>query len=114
MAYIAQYSQRPGAASSRWVDDVPKEIKKERFHRLTGVLQKYSLELNRQMIGKTYRVLVTGKDRKEGFLSGHTEGRIVLRFRSDDESLIGHFVDVKIGSAAPFSVEGNVSKVVSH
>jgi tRNA-2-methylthio-N6-dimethylallyladenosine synthase len=35
MAYIAQYSPRPGATSSRWDDDVPKDIKKERFHRLT-------------------------------------------------------------------------------
>jgi len=28
MAYIAQYSPRPGATSSRWDDDVPKEVKK--------------------------------------------------------------------------------------
>jgi tRNA-2-methylthio-N6-dimethylallyladenosine synthase len=106
MAYIAQYSPRPGAASSRWEDDVPHDVKKERFRRLTGELQKYSLELNRQMIGNTYRVLVTGKDRKEGFLSGLTEGKIVLRFPSDDLSLIGKFTDVRIKSAAAFSVEG--------
>jgi tRNA-2-methylthio-N6-dimethylallyladenosine synthase len=111
MAYIAQYSQRPGATSSRWTDDISKEIKKERFHRLTGVLQKYSLELNKQMIGKTFRVLVTGNDRKEGFLSGHTEGRIVLRFPSDDDSLIGNFVEVNIKSATPFSVEGDPLRV---
>jgi tRNA-2-methylthio-N6-dimethylallyladenosine synthase len=113
MAYIAQYSQRPGAASSRWADDVPQEIKKERFHRLTEILQKHSLELNQQMIGKTYRVLVTGKDRKEGYLSGLTEGRIVLRFPSKDESLIGNFIDVEIRSATPFSVEGDPVRVIT-
>lgn len=107
MAYIAQYSQRPGAASSRWADDIPHEIKKARFHRLTEVLQKYSQEMNRKMIGKEYRVLVTGKDRKPGYLSGLTEGRIVLRFPSEDEDLIGRFIDVKIKSATPFSVEGD-------
>jgi len=106
MAYIAQYSPRPGAASSRWEDDVPLEVKKDRFRRLTGELQKYSLELNRQMIGKTYRVLVTGTDRKEGYLSGLTEGKIVLRFQSKNESLIGQFTDVTIKSATAFSVEG--------
>ena len=113
MAYIAQYSQRPGAASSRWADDVPKEVKKERFHHLTQVLQKYSLELNRRMVGKAYRVLVTGKDRKEGYLSGLTEGRIVLRFPSDDESLIGNFMEVKIKSATAFSVEGDPVRVIT-
>jgi tRNA-2-methylthio-N6-dimethylallyladenosine synthase len=106
MAYIAQYSPRPGAASSRWEDDIPRDLKKERFRRLTGELQKHSLELNRQMTGKTFRVLVTGKDRKPGFLSGLTEGKVVLRFPSEDESLIGKFTDVRIKSATAFSVEG--------
>jgi tRNA-2-methylthio-N6-dimethylallyladenosine synthase len=109
MAYIAQYSPRPGAASSRWDDDISPEIKKERFHRLTSELQLYSLDLNRQMIGKTYRVLVTGKDRKEGFLSGLTEGKIVLRFAAEDDALVGTFTDVLIKSATAFSVEGDIS-----
>lgn len=109
MAYIAQYSPRPGAASSRWNDDVPHEVKKERFRLLTHELQKYSLELNRQMVGKTFRVLVTGMDRKEGFLSGLTEGKIVLRFPSDDLSLIGNFVNLTIKSATAFSLEGKLN-----
>jgi tRNA-2-methylthio-N6-dimethylallyladenosine synthase len=40
-----------------------------------------------------------------------TEGRIVLRFPSDDESLIGSFVNVKILSATPFSLEGELVNV---
>jgi tRNA-2-methylthio-N6-dimethylallyladenosine synthase len=107
MAYIAQYSPRPGAASSRWQDDISPDEKKERFRRLTDELEKHSLDLNRQMIGKTYRVLVTGKDRKEGYLSGLTEGKIVLRFPSEDITLIGTFINVSIKSATAFSVEGD-------
>jgi tRNA-2-methylthio-N6-dimethylallyladenosine synthase len=113
MAYIAQYSVRPGAASSRWQDDVPHDVKKDRFHRLTGVLETYSLEMNRAMIGKTYKVLVTGMDRKPGFLSGLTEGKIVLRFPSEDESLVGKFLDVKIKSATAFSIEGDPVRVIT-
>lgn len=109
MAYIAQYSPRPGAASSRWADDVPQEVKKDRFRRLTQELQRHSMELNRQMTGKTYRVLVTGRDRKTGYLSALTEGKIVLRFPSDNESLIGQFTDVTILSATPFSLEGKIA-----
>jgi len=106
MAYIAQYSPRPGAASSRWNDDVPKSVKKERYHILTEDLMKHSLEYNRKLIGKTVKVLVRGKDRKTGFLSALTEGKIIVRFPSDDEGLIGEFVNVKITSAVPFSTEG--------
>jgi tRNA-2-methylthio-N6-dimethylallyladenosine synthase len=64
--------------------------------------------MNREMTGKTYRVLVTGEDRKEGYLSGLTEGKIVLRFPSDDISLIGNFVDITMKTAAPFSLEGTL------
>jgi 2-methylthioadenine synthetase len=110
MDYIAQYSPRPGATSSRWDEDVPKDIKKERFHRLTKELTKYSQMHNNDVIGKTLRVLVRGKDRKEGYLSALTEGRIVTRFASKDITLIGDFVDIKITSAASLSVEGVLLK----
>jgi tRNA-2-methylthio-N6-dimethylallyladenosine synthase len=111
MAYIAQYSPRPGAASSRWQDDIPREVKKERYARSTQVLQKHTLPYNKKMIGNTYRVIVTGKDRKEGYLSALTEGKIVLRFKSNDESLIGNFADVKMLSATPFSLEAELIQV---
>lgn len=108
MAYIAQYSQRPGAASSRWVDDVPKEVKKTRYHQLSNDLRRHSAAHNRSMIGKSFKVLVTGRDRKEGFLSALTEGKIVCRFQSDNESLIGNFANIKITSSTDFSVEGQL------
>ncbi len=113
MAYIAQYSPRPGAASSRWEDDISPDVKKDRFHRLTEALQIYALEQNKKMIGQTFRVLVTGKDRKEGYLSGLTEGKIVLRFPSDEDSKVGTFCNVMINSATAFSVEGDLVTVSS-
>ena len=70
------------------------------------MLQKYSQDLNQQLVGKTMRVIVTGRDRKEGYLSGLTEGRIVLRFASENSELTGKFTDVTITSATPFSLEG--------
>ncbi len=108
MAYIAQYSPRPGAASSRWTDDIPKEVKKERYHKLTEELMKHTLVYNNGLIGKTLKVLVRGEDRKDGFLSALTEGKIIVRFASDDKSLIGKFVDVNITSAVQFSTEGKL------
>ena len=106
MAYIAQYSPRPGAASHEWPDDIPVQVKKECYHKLTDELMKHSLEYNQGIIGKTFKVLVRGKDRKEGYLSALTEGKIIVRFASENDVLIGQYVKVKITSAAPFSTEG--------
>jgi tRNA-2-methylthio-N6-dimethylallyladenosine synthase len=111
MAYIARYSPRPGAAASRWEDDISHSVKKERLHKLSNLLQKHSLRYNQQMIGNKYKVLVTGSDRKEGFLSGLTEGKIIVRFAHGDKALIGKFVNVKITSAADFATEGELEEI---
>lgn len=111
MAYIAMYSPRPGAISSKWIDDIPQEIKKKRLHILSEELKKHTSEHNRKMIGRNYKVLVTGQDRKDGFLSGHNEGKMIVRFPSNDLSLIGNFVNIMIRSAADFSAEGVYSPV---
>ncbi|HBG86717.1 MAG TPA: tRNA (N6-isopentenyl adenosine(37)-C2)-methylthiotransferase MiaB [Marinilabiliaceae bacterium] len=112
MAYIAMYSPRPGAASFAWQDDIPHAVKKERYAVLTGDLEKVALAYTRKMKGETVRMLVRAKDRKDGYLTGHTEGKIIVRFLSEDESLIGQFVDVRIESVRPFSAEGAVVKEV--
>jgi len=108
MAYIAQYSVRPGAMASSWADDVPKAKKRERYHILTDELMKHSLVYNESLIGKTQKVLVSGYDRKNGYLTGHTEGKIVIRFKSKDKNLIGQIVKVKVTSATALSIEGEV------
>ena len=106
MAYIAQYSVREGAVASKWEDDVPKEVKRQRYHRLTEELMKHSLIYNQALVGTTVKMLVEDFDRKNGYLTGHTEGKIVIRFASQDESLIGQIVNVKVTSATALSIEG--------
>ena len=108
MAFIAQYSVRPGAVASQWEDDVPKEVKRARYHRLTEELMKHSLVYNQGLIGQTVKMLVESQDRKNGYLTGHTEGKIVIRFASRDKSLIGQIVNVKVTSASPLSIEGEL------
>ena len=108
MAYIAQYSVRPGAVSSTWADDVPKSVKKKRYHILTDELMKHSLVYNQGLVGKTLKVIVNGTDRNKAYLTGYTEGKIVIRFKSNDKSLIGKIVNVEVTSATPLSIEGNL------
>lgn len=107
MIYLAMYSPRPGAVSERWEDDIPKEVKSQRHQFITEELKKHSYRYNNSLIGKTFPVLVTKRDnRKPEYLSGYNEGKITVRFLSDDNHLIGKFVNVKITGASEFSVEG--------
>ena len=106
MAFIAQYSVREGAVASKWEDDVPKEVKRQRYHRLTEELMKHSLVYNQALVGTTVKMLVEDYDRKNGYLTGHTEGKIVIRIPSHDENYIGQIIEVKVVSATPLSIEG--------
>jgi len=108
MAYIAIYSPRPGAVSSKWEDDILLDVKKQRLHKLTDELTNHAKEYNRNLTGQVIRMLVTGTDRKGGYLSGYTEGRIVARFASTDRSLIGSFADIRITSSSPYAIEGEL------
>jgi tRNA-2-methylthio-N6-dimethylallyladenosine synthase len=111
MSYTAMYSPRPGATSHRWEDDVLLEEKKRRLQILTEELRKHNRSYNKNLIGKTMRVLVRGEDRKEGFLSALTEGKLIVRFPAGNEILTGQFVDVEITSASDFSLEGKLVNV---
>ncbi len=108
MAFIAMYSPRPGAKSSEWVDDVPKDEKSRRYSVLSEDLKSVSSLYTASMVGKEFRILVNGHDRLEGYLSGLTEGKIAVRFRSNNEALIGSFINVKITKSSDFSAEGEM------
>lgn len=111
MAYIAQYSPRPGATSAGWDDDVSKAEKERRFHFLSDIMQEVAAPINAARIGSVCRVLITSADSKRGFLSGYTEGRIPVRLQ-DDNAAVGEFVDVQITHARPLSIEGRVVSAV--
>ena len=107
MAYIALYSPRPGAASARWRDDVPHDEKRRRLQILTHQLLHSAFAYNSALIDSQQLVLVTGQDRKRGYLSGKTEGKIGVRFPGPN-SFIGSWQTVRIAGAQGLSMEGNI------
>lgn len=111
MAYVAQYSPRPGAASYRWEDTVPKEVKKRRLFELNEALQESASEFNKKLIGKSLWVLVSGSDRKPGYLKGLTEGKINIRFQANRSDLPGTFVKLNVISSNGLSLEGEMAPV---
>lgn len=57
------YSHEEGTASYNLPDDVPKRVKKERYHRLMALQQEISYAWNQKLIGQTLKVLV---DERQG------------------------------------------------
>ena len=106
MAFTAIYSPRPGAVSSRWADDVPYVVKKQRLHIINDEVEKSSFDYNKSLVGKILPALITDIDSKGEFLFGVTEGKINVRIQSSDKSLVGEFLNIKITDAAEFSIAG--------
>ncbi len=107
MAYVARYSPRVGARSSRWEDDITLKQKSDRLARLSDVLKRTSFAHNQSLVGKACRVLVDGRDKRvEGALTGRTEGKLPIRILDAAEDMIGSFQDIEITSAAELSLTG--------
>lgn len=70
---VFKYSREEGTFAAELPEQVPEEVKEERYHRLMRIQQKISLKKNRALKGKVLEVLV------EGYLQ---EGQNVLIGRS--------------------------------
>ena len=111
MAFIARYSPRPGAVSARWEDDVSYETKSYRLTVLTEELRNSATAHNRASEDRIIPVLTTGRSRDGRYHAGLTEGKINVRFASEEEDLSGHFVDVRITGGGGISLEGEYLSV---
>ena len=109
---VFAYSHEEGTTSGDMVDDVPEEVKNERVDALMELQEGISLEINEKKIGKTFKTLI---DRKDGdYFIGRTEfdspevDNEVLIDAVENYLRIGDFVNVKITSAEPFDLYGEV------
>ncbi|MFK7831410.1 MAG: tRNA (N6-isopentenyl adenosine(37)-C2)-methylthiotransferase MiaB [Congregibacter sp.] len=103
------YSARPGTPAADLSDDTDEATKKSRLQVLQGRINQMAQAISRHMVGSTQRILVTGVSRKDpGQLQGRTENNRVVNFSASDHSLIGQFVDVRIGEALPNSLRGKM------
>lgn len=99
------FSPRPGTKAYDMADEVPTEEKSRWFKELTSLQEKIAGERTAKMKGKTYKVLVEGKSKTEGLLSGRTGGNVIIEFMGD-ESLIGTFATVKVTNPKTWVVYG--------
>ena len=109
---VFAYSNEEGTyAYKQFKDNVPDEEKQERADELMEIQQQISAELNRQKIGKVFKVIVDGKE--GDFYTGRTEfdspevdGEVLIT--SEAELQKGEFVNVKITFSEEYDLFGIV------
>ena len=102
------FSPRPGTKAATLEDPTPREEKNRRFKALTDLQESIAAQRTAAMRGKTYRVLVEEPGREEGFLSGRTEGNVIIEFPAD-ASLIGTFQYVTVTEPKTWILKGELN-----
>jgi ribosomal protein S12 methylthiotransferase len=109
---IFNYSHEENTHSHSMADDVPDRVKQERADAVMELQQGISLDINKQKIGKTFKVLI---DRKEGgefvgrteFDSPEVDNEVIIP-AGKEYLRVGDFVNVKVTAATEFDLTGHV------
>ena len=94
LIHLSKYQHRIGAISSS-LDEIPREIMKERSKFLSQIKSEITEEENKELVGSIQNVLVVEKGSKGGFIA-KTNSYIPVIV---DDVELGTFVDVKITEA---------------
>lgn len=107
-AFTFLYSVRKGTPAEKFENQIPEEIKHERFNRLVDVINRISVEKNAEYVGRIEKVLVDGPSKNNSkTYGGRTESFKLVNFRGTPD-MIGQVIDVLITGANTFSLEGEV------
>ena len=107
-AFTFLYSVRQGTPAAQYEDQIPEDVKHERFNRLVDAVNQESMMKNAAYKGRVEKVLVEGVSKKnDETLTGRTEGFKLVDF-AGDKSLIGQMVDVEITEGKTFSLTGRI------
>lgn len=106
LAFTFLYSPRPGTKAAVMTDQVPEEVKKERFNQLLETVNEIAARKNKAYLGKIEEVLVEGLSKNnDQILSGRNRKNKLINF-AGDKSKIGQIVNVKITATKSFSLDG--------
>lgn len=109
-AFTFLYSIREGTPAAKSPDQIPEEIKHQRFNRLVEVINKSAAAKNAAYVGTVRQVLTDGKSRNgSSAWEGRTDSFKLVNFPGGDD-LEGKFVNVKITGANTFSLTGEMTE----
>jgi tRNA-2-methylthio-N6-dimethylallyladenosine synthase len=102
------FSPRPGTPAAEMADETPAELKTARLMRLQKRIEELAFAVSESMVGSVQRVLVEGASKKSAHeLAGRTDNNRIVNFAGSPR-LVGTFAEVRITSALPHSLRGEV------
>jgi tRNA-2-methylthio-N6-dimethylallyladenosine synthase len=102
------FSPRPGTPAAEMEDKTSAEVKTAQLMRLQKRIEELAFAVSQSMVGSVQRVLVEGTSKKSAHeLAGRTDNNRIVNFAGSPR-LIGTFAEVRITSALPHSLRGEV------
>jgi tRNA-2-methylthio-N6-dimethylallyladenosine synthase len=111
-AFTFIFSSREGTPAAKMDNQVPDDVKSERFERLLALQNRIGLEKNNELIGKTVDVFVECTSKKDdNILSGRTGTNKVVNF-AGPKNLVHGEVRVGITEAFTWHLSGKLKEVL--
>jgi tRNA-2-methylthio-N6-dimethylallyladenosine synthase len=106
MTYSFIYSPRKGTPAAEKENQIPDEVKGERFKRLLDVQNTIALQKNKPLENKVIKVLCDGPSKNNpDVYSGRSEGNKIVLFEGNEND-IGKFLNLTITKADTFALYG--------
>jgi tRNA-2-methylthio-N6-dimethylallyladenosine synthase len=105
------FSPRPGTPAANLPDDTPHEVKLRRLQTLQAAVETQVRRISESRVGTVQAILVEGPSRKDpNELMGRTACNRIVNFAAGGGGarLVGQMVEVRITSALPHSLRGEV------
>ena len=104
--YMFIYSRRVGTPGNKMQNQIPEEIKHQRFDKLKALVESQIKENNQKYVGTIQKVLVEGESKNNSdMLTGRTDSNKVVIFEGQKD-LIGTIQDLKIISEHMWYLKG--------
>lgn len=106
-AFTFIYSPRVGTPAAKYDDQIPENIKHDRFDRLVDEVNRCSAKKNSEYMGRIVTVMVDGPSKNDaGAWSGRTDTFKLVNFTSEEPLTEGQMVSVRITETKTFSLDG--------
>ncbi|HBN04942.1 MAG TPA: tRNA (N6-isopentenyl adenosine(37)-C2)-methylthiotransferase MiaB, partial [Bacteroidales bacterium] len=107
-AFTFLYSVREGTKAAEMKEQIPDNIKHERFQKLLDTLYPIFYDNNLKYKDKIVEVLVEEVSKTDGsMLTGRTRTNKLIHFKGNND-LVGNFVKVKVTNPKTFTLEGEL------
>ena len=111
-SYCFIFSPRPGTPAANLPDTLSREIKVQRLHTLTSLIDEHILTISKGMVGLTERVMIEGMAKDGLRLQGRTENNRVVNIdipaKKVAARLIGKMLPVLFTGALAHSLKGEL------